>query len=692
MGNVNSVTDLNIEQGVAVIVVNSPPVNALSSAVREGLFLAFKQALADNSATAVVLTCDGRTFFAGADISEFGQPARAQGASFADVLNSIEAATKPVVAAIFGTALGGGLETALTCHYRVAVPSARLGLPEVHLGLLPGAGGTQRLPRIVGVEAALDIMTSGRQVKADDALKVGLIDEIVEEGKLREQAIAFAKKLVAEKRPLKRVRDLDDKLAAARGKPEIFAEFRKKNARAFKGFKAPENIIKAVEAAVALPFDQGIKREQELFGELIMSTESAAQRHVFFAERETAKIPDVPSSTPTLPIANVGILGAGTMGGGIAMNFLNVGIPVTIVEIKQEALDRGVKTIRSNYERSVKSGRMTMADVEKRMGLLKPSLDMNAFAQCDLVIEAVFERLDIKKDVFTKLDGIVKQGAILASNTSFLDLDAIAAVTKRPEFVVGLHFFSPANVMRLLEVVRGAKTSKEVINTAMQLGRKIGKVAVLSKVCNGFIANRIMAQRGVMQSEIILQGVSPWDVDRVFEDYGFPMGPFKVTDVVGLDVIGWDRENTASRTVQEVLCEMDRWGVKKGAGYYDYDADRKPSPSPVVEKIIADFRAKKGVKQRTFTDQEILETLLFPVVNEGAKVLEEGIAIRASDIDMACLLGYGWPVYRGGPMFWANQVGLQKIVDWLKNMQAERGDQFKPSALLVKLASEGKTF
>ncbi|MDR3507690.1 MAG: 3-hydroxyacyl-CoA dehydrogenase NAD-binding domain-containing protein, partial [Caulobacteraceae bacterium] len=493
MTAINSVTDLAVEGDIAVLTLNSPPVNALSAGVRDGLALGVTQAIADPAVKAIVLICDGRTFIAGADITEFGGAQK--GASLFDVQTAIEGATKPVIAAIHGTALGGGLEVALTCHYRVAVPSAKCGLPEVNLGLLPGAGGTQRLPRIVGAQKALEMMTSGQHVPAKACLSMGLVDEIVEEGHLRAGALDFAKKVIADGRPLKRVRDLNDKVEADRAHPEIFAEFRKANARKFRGFLAPEYNIRCIEAAVNLPFDEGLAVERKLFGELITGPQSAAQRYSFFAERQANKIPDVPEDTALIPIETVGILGAGTMGGGIAMNFANAGVPVTIVEVKQEALDRGLATIRKNYERTAQRGGLTAEQVEQRCALITGSLDMDAFARVDLVIEAVFERMDIKKDIFTKLDAICKTGAILATNTSALDINEIASVTKRPESVIGLHFFSPANVMKLLEIVRADHTGKDVIATSMKLAKKIGKIAVLVGVCPGFVGNRILFQR-----------------------------------------------------------------------------------------------------------------------------------------------------------------------------------------------------
>ncbi|PZR32365.1 3-hydroxyacyl-CoA dehydrogenase NAD-binding domain-containing protein [Caulobacter segnis] len=689
MAAINAVTDFSVEGDVGVVTLNSPPVNALSAVVREGLKGAFEAAIADPAVKAIVLICDGKTFIAGADITEFGKAMT--GPSLQDVQNVIENAPKPVVAAIHGTALGGGLEVALVAHYRVAVPSAKAGLPEVNIGLLPGAGGTQRLPRIVGVEKALEMVTSGQHVPAKAAHAMGLFDELVEEGKLREGAIAFARKVVAENRPLNKVRELSDKVEAARGRPEIFEAFRKANAKKFRGFMAPENNIKCVEAAVNLPFDEGLKEERRLFMELMTGSQSAAQRYVFFAERQAAKIPDVPDDTPTIPVKKVGVIGAGTMGGGIAMNFLNAGIPVTIIEAKQENLERGVGVIRKNYENTAKKGRLTQDDVEKRMGLLTPSMEMEALADCDMVIEAVFELMEIKKEVFAKLDKIAKPGAILATNTSYLDVNEIAAVTSRPESVIGTHFFSPANVMRLLELVRGDKTSKEVIATCMKLSKTIGKVAVLVGVCYGFVGNRMLAQRQREAQKLILEGAMPWDVDRVLYDFGLPMGPFAMSDLAGLD-IGWDPAKTSSSTVREVLCEMDRRGQKNGKGFYDYDENRNASPSPVVEQVIRDFAEKRQIQRRTITDQEILERCLYPMVNEGAKILEEGKAIRASDIDIVWINGYGWPVYRGGPMFWGELVGLDKILAKMREFHAELGDDFKPSALLERLVAEGKGF
>jgi 3-hydroxyacyl-CoA dehydrogenase len=686
MTEINSVTTLTQDGDVAVVTLNSPPVNALSANVRDGLHEGFKQAIASD-AKAIVLICDGRTFIAGADITEFGGAMK--GASLPEVQAMMENSPKPVVAAIHGTALGGGLEVALCAHYRVAVPSARLGLPEVNLGLLPGAGGTQRLPRIAGVEKALEMMTSGRHAPAKEALEMGLVDEIVPEGQLKEAAVAFARKIVAENKPLVKVRENNTKLEAAKGHPEIFENFRKANARKFRGFLAPEYNIRCVEAAVnANSFDEGLAVERKLFMELMTGPQSAAQRYYFFAERQAQKIPDVPDDTPTRAINKVGVLGAGTMGGGISMNFANVGIPVTIVELKQDALDRGLSTIRKNYERSRGA---KPEETDKRMSLLTGSLDMSDFKDCDLVIEAVFENMDIKKDVFRNLDKICKPGAILASNTSYLNIDEIASVTSRPEDVIGLHFFSPANVMKLLEVIRGDKTAKDVIATSMKLAKQIGKIAVLAGVCPGFIGNRMLSQRQREAQKLVLEGAMPWDVDRVLYDFGFPMGPFAMSDLAGLD-IGWSKEKSKGETIRDVLCEMDRRGQKTGAGYYDYDENRNAKPSPVTERIIHDFIVKSGRNPRKISDEEILERCIYPMINEGAKILEEGMAIRSSDIDVVWVNGYGWPVYRGGPMYYGDQLGLDKVLGKMKEFQGALGDDFKPSALLEQLAAEGKKF
>jgi len=683
--------DLDRRGRIAVLTINNPPVNALSQHVRQGLRDGVTQAIADAAVGAIVITCAGRTFIAGADITEFGKPPREPGLH--EVLDLIESSPKPVVAAVHGTALGGGLEVTLACHYRVGVRTARFGLPEVKLGLLPGAGGTQRLPRVVGVEKALQMIVSGEPIGADAALNHGLIDAIVD-GDLTAAGVAFAEKILGERRPLKKIRDLEDALAAARGKPEVFADFRKSVARQTRGFRAPESCVKAVEAAVNLPFDAGLKRERELFLELMASPESKAQRYFFFAEREAAKIPDVPPDTPAKEIKTAAVVGAGTMGGGIAMTFANVGIPVTVVEIAREPLERGLAVVRKNYEATASKGRLTAADVDKRMGLIRPTSDFGAIADADIVIEAVFEEMAVKKDVFAKLDKICKADAVLATNTSTLDVNEIAGATARPESVIGMHFFSPANVMKLLEVVRGAKTSKPVTATAMSVGRRIGKVPVLVGVCYGFVGNRMLHQRGKQAERLILEGALPQQVDKVLYDFGFPMGPFAMGDLAGLDV-GWRiRKGRGERAlIADRLCELGRFGQKTGAGYYRYESgDRTPIPDPDVEKIILEVSREQSVQRRPISDQEILERLLYPMVNEGAKILEEKLAIRASDIDVIWVYGYGWPVYRGGPMFWADQVGLKAIKTRMLEMQHRHGDVWQPAALLSRLADAGKAF
>lgn len=670
---------------VLVIVSDNPPVNALGHTVREGLMRGIEEARGDDEVEAVVIACDGRTFHAGADITEFGKPP--QSPSLPEVIEAIEALDKPVVAALHGTALGGGLEVALGAHYRVAVSSAKVGLPEVKLGLLPGAGGTQRLPRVIGVDAALAMIVKGDPIPAKKAAGMGLIDEIVGEDEVREKAIAFARSK-AGTIDLPRSGHRKDKLTADK---TVFDDFRKANARRLRGFEAPNACIEAVKAATELPLEEGLQKERELFMKLMMGEQSAALRHLFFAERAASKIDDVPKDTPLIDVKKIGILGAGTMGGGIAMNFLSAGLPVTILEREQAALDRGVNIIRGNYEATAAKGRMTEEQVEKAMSLLHPTLDMDELSDCDLVIEAVFELMDIKKDVFRKLDEVVKDGAILATNTSYLDVNEIAAVTDRPEAVVGLHFFSPANVMRLLEIVRGEKTSNEVLATAMTLSKTIRKVAVVAGVCHGFIGNRMLAPRQVEANNLILEGAKPWDVDRVLVEFGFPMGPFQMADLAGLD-IGWDPEKTSSSTIREVLCERDRRGQKTGAGFYDYDESRRGTPSKEVEEIIAQFAENSGREQREISDQEILQRLIYPMINEGAKILEEGIAQRASDVDIVWVNGYGWPAYRGGPMFWADQIGASTILGALEKRRDRLADGFSISKLLEQKAAEGGRF
>jgi 3-hydroxyacyl-CoA dehydrogenase len=669
---------------VGIVEIDSPPVNALSTAVRAAVIEGLRIHNADDAVAAIVLLCAGRTFFAGADIAEFDDLPIKQ-PDFDAVMAAAESSAKPVIAAIHGTALGGGFELALSCNYRVAVTSAKLGLPEVHLGILPGAGGTQRLPRLIGAAAALDMILGGNPVPAAKAAELGLVDRVVEDGKLEEAALAFAAEALAQGGPWPRVRD-----KAVAGGLDDLEPVKAKYKRQFTGFKAPGNIVKAVEAAITLPFDQGLAREKELFGELLVSRESAAQRHVFFAQRLTAKVPDIGKDVPILPIRKVGVIGAGTMGGGITMNFLQAGIPVTLVEMKQEALDRGIATIRKNYERTAAKGRMTSEQVEQLMGLIDPVLSMDALADVDLVIEAVFEEISIKKDIFGKLDGICREGAILASNTSFLDLNDIASATKRPEWVVGLHFFSPANVMPLLEVVRGAKTSKEVIATVMKLAGTIRKTPVLAGVCHGFIANRIMEHLIVQSQQMALEGVPLRTIDKVMNDYGFAMGPIAMLDLIGLDVLV---HGAQGRTLMGDFVDAGRRGQKTGKGFYDYDADRKATLSDEAAKLIADFAAYAGVQpDPDQSDEAILKRLLYPVVNEGAKCLEEGIALRASDIDVAAILGYNWPIFTGGPMFWGDTIGAKTLLAGLQELEPRYGPAFKPSALVEKLAAEGGLF
>jgi 3-hydroxyacyl-CoA dehydrogenase len=672
---------------IALVIVNNPPVNALSWHVRQGLFDGVDQAV-EGGAKAIVIICDGRTFIAGADISEFGGGVP-QAAGLHEVQAAMEDAAVPVIAAIHGTALGGGLEVALCAHYRVAVASAKFGLPEVNLGLLPGAGGTQRLPRLVGVPTALEMMTSGRHISSGEALKGGLVDDVVDGGldELRVAAISFANRAVAEGLPRLRVRDRDDKVAEAKGNDQLFADFRASVARKTRGFLAPEYNIQCIEAAANLPFEEGLKVEGKLFMELMTGPQSAAQRYAFFAERAANKIPDIAKDTEILDVQKVGVLGAGTMGGGIAMNFANVGIPVTIVERDQEALDRGLAVVRQNYERSRSN---TTEIVEQRMALITGSTEKSDFADCDMVIEAVFEDMELKQSIFKELDEICKPGALLASNTSALDVNEIAAVTSRPESVIGMHFFSPANVMKLLENVRGSKSSDSVVATTMAIGKAIGKVSVMVGVCPGFVGNRMLFTRGAEAERMILEGATPAQVDNVLYEFGFPMGPFSMSDLAGLD-IGWKEDASSSSTIREVLCENGRRGQKNGRGYYTYDpATRAATPDPEVEQLIKNFAIGKGIEQRDVTDQEILERLLYPMVNEGAKILDEKIAIRGSDIDVVWVNGYGWPLYRGGPMHWADSVGLSSIVEKITAYgDALGGKHWQLSPLLASLADTG---
>ncbi|WP_299322877.1 3-hydroxyacyl-CoA dehydrogenase NAD-binding domain-containing protein [Parasphingopyxis sp.] len=671
---------------VLVIISDNPPVNALGQAVRQGLADGIAEALGDDSVKAVVISCDGRTFFAGADITEFGKPP--QGPGLGDVLDQIEASDKPVVAAIHGTALGGGCEVALACHYRVAVPSAKLGLPEVKLGLIPGAAGTQRLPRVVGAEAALPMVVVGNPIAAKKAESIGLVDRIVGEESLADDAIAFAREQIG--KPVPRASEGTANRDGVEN-PAIFDEFRAKHGRKLRGFDAPEAGIQAVKAAGEMSYEDGVKKERELFMGLMAGTQSAAMRHYFFAERAANKIEGIAKDIELIPIKKVGVIGAGTMGGGISMNFLSAGIPVTILEMEQDALDRGTGVMRKNYERTASRGRMTEEQVEQAMGLLTPTLDYADLAECDLVIEAVFENMDVKKEVFAKLDETVKDGAILASNTSYLNVDEIAMATDRPDHVLGLHFFSPANIMKLLEVVRGDKTSDQVLATCMKLAKKIGKIAVVAGVCDGFIGNRMLSPRQQQANALIMEGANYWEVDEVLLDFGFPMGPFQMSDLAGLD-IGWHRDPSRIESVRDALCAMDRRGQKTGAGFYDYNEARQRTPSDDVKKVIAEFAEKQGVEQREISKEEIQERLLYPMVNEGALILEEGMAQRASDIDVVWINGYGWPLYTGGPMFWADTVGLDTVVAGLEKHRNRLGENFKLSQLLADKAEKDERF
>ena len=677
------VVSFSIQGPIAVLTADNPPVNALSAAVRQGLQARLREAVAAAEVEAIVIACAGRTFFAGADITEFGKPP--QPPQLPELVDELEACPQPVVAAIHGAALGGGLEIALGCHFRIAVPSASLGMPEVKLGLIPGAGGTQRLPRLVGPELALQAIVSGDSVPAGQAAAAGLIDRLAREGSLLEDALAFAREIVADRRPPRRTGEQQERVEAARGRPELFAGFRKANARRLKGLDAPEAAIQAVEAAVALPFAEGLKRERELFARLMAGPQSAALRHLFFAERQAAKVAGLPSGVQALPVRKVGVVGAGTMGGGISMALLNAGLPVVLAEVSEAGLERGLGAIRRNYEGSVQRGRMTATEVEARLQALEPTLDFARLADCDLVIEAVFEDMEVKSRVFAQLSAIVRPDAILASNTSYLDIDRLADAASRPERVLGLHFFSPANVMRLLEVVRAERTSPGTLATALQLARRIGKVAVVVGVAHGFVGNRMLSRRQEQANRLILEGALPWDVDRVHTDFGMPMGPFQMADLAGLD-LGWTRERSSGATVREVLCEMDRRGQKTGAGFYDYDSDRKGTPSPVVEKIVLEFSARAGIGRRAISDREILERCLYPMIAEGAQILDEGKAQRASDIDVVWVYGYGFPAWRGGPMFYADAAGLAQIV------QALDGYGLAVAPLLRRLAAEGKGF
>jgi 3-hydroxyacyl-CoA dehydrogenase len=694
-----STTIYELHGQVAVITMNNPPVNGLGFDLRRDIVEGLARAEADANVKAVVLIGSARAFSGGADIREFGSPRASAEPNLNTVIRMLESAEKPVVAAISGACMGGGLELALGCHYRVAVKGAQIALPEVKLGLMPGAGGTQRLPRLIGAEAALNMIVSGNSVPSEQLKDSALFDAMFEQD-LLPGAIAFADKVVSEKSPLKRARDLKVSLANADG----FFQFARNTVRAAaKNFPAPLKCVDAVAAAVTMPYEEGARFERELFLQLVQTPQSRALRHVFFGERAAAKIPDVPEDTPLRKIEKIAVVGAGTMGGGITMNFLNAGIPVTLLEMKKEALDRGLATIRRNYESSARKGRLTAQQLEERMALLKPTLSYDDLKDADMVIEAVFEDIAVKEAVFRQLDEVMKPGAILASNTSTLDLNKIADFTTRPRDVVGTHFFSPANVMKLLEVVRGGKTAKDVLATVMSLAKKIKKTAVVSGVCDGFIGNR-MVEQYIRQALFLLEvGATPSQVDRAVENWGMAMGPFRMSDLAGND-IGWairkrryrERPNFKYSKIADRLCEQGRFGQKTGLGWYRYEAGRRDAlPDPAVEQMIADYRKEIGAQRRAIDDDEIVHRLIFALVNEGSAILQEGISSRASDIDMVYLTGYGFPLHRGGPMLYADEVGLYNVVDRMKRFAADpHGDPgfWKPAPLLAKLASEGRKF
>jgi len=677
---------------IAAITVDNPPVNALKQVVRAGLLSTLTQARDDAATRAIVLVGAGRTFIAGADITEFSKPS--QPPSLPEIIGLIENSPKPVIAAMHGTPLGGGLELTLACHFRIAAPGTRLGLPEIKLGLIPGAGGTQRLPRLVGMDRAIAMILSGEPVPAQQALADGLIDEIVE-GDLTAAAVAFARRVLAEKRPLRRVRDLEGKIEPLRANPEKFAELAATNTKRSRGLHAPARAIEALRWTLDVPFDEAVTRERATFTELIADEQSKAQRHIFFAEREAAKVPGVSKDVLPREIKRAAVIGAGTMGGGIAMCFANAGIPVTVVEAAPEALTRGLDTVAKNYRTSVSRGSLTTAEMDRRMGLFNGVTDIEAVSDADIVIEAVFEEMPIKKQVFGNLDRLAKPDAVLASNTSYLDVNEIGASTKRPQSVLGMHFFSPANVMRLLEVVRGKATAPDVLATALAVGRRLGKVPVVVGVCHGFVGNRMLRARSIEAERLLLEGTLPHEVDGAIGEFGFPMGPFAMSDLAGLDVSWRMRKAQGVRAeIADSLCEAGRFGQKTGKGFYLYEAgSRSPRPDPKVEALIVGASARLGVKRRSIGREEIIERLIYPMINEGARILEEGIALHSGDIDVIWIHGYGFPIWRGGPMHYADTVGLSRIRDRLARLARESGDaRHEPSALLNRLANENGSF
>ena len=691
---------VSTRDGVAVITLHNPPVNGLGVAVRTGLRAALAAVATDDAVRALVITGSGRMFSGGADIREFGKTPPPGTPALPALIDAIEAFEKPVVAAIHGVALGGGLEVALGCHGRLAASGTRVGLPEVTLGLVPGAGGTQRLPRLIGVPAALTAITSGAMLPAAKAQVLGLLDEVVESDVV-DAAVAYAQRWVAENRSIRRTGALDDLVAEARGQPEIFEDCRTQMARRARGFDAPYACVTCIEAAVNQPFAEGLAFERETFLRLVASDQSKAQRHAFFAEREVVKIPDVPRDTPTRPIETAAVIGCGTMGGGIAMNFANAGIPVRVFEVSQAALDTGLATITKNYAATVSKGRLSQEAMARRLGLISTTVDYGDLGEADVVIEAVFEEMGLKKEVFGKLDRACKPEAILASNTSTLDVNEIASATRRPGQVIGTHFFSPANVMKLMENVRGAQTSAETIATIMKLSKAIGKVGVLVGVCDGFVGNRMLYAYRRQADFLLEEGALPQQIDRVIYDFGMPMGPYAMGDLAGLDV-GWRirKGQAATRpthlrysTVADRVCALGRFGQKTGAGWHRYEpGNRTPIPDPEIEQLIVSISEEQGITRRPITDQEILERCLYPLVNEGAKILEEGLALRPGDIDIVWIYGYGFPRYRGGPMFWADLVGVRTIYEVMSRLHDEHGDWLEPAPLLRRLAEQGKGF
>jgi 3-hydroxyacyl-CoA dehydrogenase len=685
---------------VAVITINNPPVNALSPGVPEGIAKGIESATADPEVKAIVVIGGGRTFIAGADIKEFGKVTSGEKPRFSlnSVLETIENSTKPVVMAIHGTAFGGGLEVAMAGHYRVAAPSAQVGQPEVKLGIIPGAGGTQRLPRLAGVAKAVEMCALGEPIDAKAANAAGVIDKLID-GDLLEGAIAFAQEVAA--KPIVKTRDRKEKLADGAGNTAIFAVAREQARKTKRGQMAPLAAIDAVEAATKLSFEEGLAREAEIFRVCLFSTQSKALIHAFFGERAVSKIPDVPKETKTHDIKRAAVIGAGTMGGGIAMNYANAGIPVIVKETAQDALDRGIATIRKNYENSVKKGRFSQAVMDQRMALITPQLTYDGFDQADIIVEAVFEGMALKKEIFAAIDKIAKPDCVLASNTSTLSIDEIASATGRPQMVIGHHFFSPANVMRLLEIVRGAKTSKEVIATSMALAKKLNKVGVLAGNCRGFIGNRMIHCYGREAQFLIEEGAAVEQVDGAIYDFGLAMGPLAMGDLAGLDV-GWrirkefkhlEKPGVRIPHVADALCELGRFGQKTGKGYYAYDANRKPSPDPEVTALIEKVAKDHGIQRHSVTNEEIIERTIYALVNEGARILEEGIALRAVDIDIVYLNGYGFPAWRGGPMFYADTIGLKNVLAKVEEFEKRHGsDLWAPAPLLKKLAEAGKTF